>query len=132
MTEQRGPDTGASTTPATGGAEVLVRVENLKKYYPIYGGVLRRHVGDVKAVDDVSFEVRRGEVFGLVGESGCGKSTLGKTLIRLQPETEGRASISGEEIFEKIIEIASGGRSKSEDLGLGDNEFVPWQIGAVM
>ena len=101
MTEQRGPDTGASTTPATGGAEVLVRVENLKKYYPIYGGVLRRHVGDVKAVDDVSFEVRRGEVFGLVGESGCGKSTLGKTLIRLQPETDGRASISGEEIFEK-------------------------------
>ncbi len=101
MTEQQGPTTGAATTPATDGPEVLVRVENLKKYYPIYGGLLRRHVGDVKAVDDVSFEVRRGEVFGLVGESGCGKSTLGKTLIRLQPETEGRASISGEEIFEK-------------------------------
>jgi oligopeptide transport system ATP-binding protein len=90
---------------ATGnGAETLISVEGLKKYYPIYGGVLRRHVGDVKAVDDVSFEVRRGEVFGLVGESGCGKSTLGKTLIRLQPQTEGRATISGEEIFDKTGE----------------------------
>ena len=69
--------------------EPLVTVTNLVKYYPIYGGFLRRKLGDVKAVDDVSFEVQRGEVFGLVGESGCGKSTLGKTLIRLQPETAG-------------------------------------------
>ncbi|MBA3779679.1 MAG: ATP-binding cassette domain-containing protein [Chloroflexi bacterium] len=81
--------------------EPLVVIENLFKYYPIYGGILRRKVGDVKAVDDVSLEVRRGEVFGLVGESGCGKSTLGRTLIRLQPPTGGRASIAGEDIFAK-------------------------------
>jgi oligopeptide/dipeptide ABC transporter ATP-binding protein len=104
VTEQRGADASVPTPTASGDAEVLVRVDALKKYYPIYGGFLRRHVGDVKAVDDVSFEVRRGEVFGLVGESGCGKSTLGKTLIRLQPQTEGRASISGEEIFDKTGE----------------------------
>jgi peptide/nickel transport system ATP-binding protein len=81
--------------------DVLIRIEGLKKYYPIYGGFLRRHLGDVKAVDDVSFEVMKGEVFGLVGESGCGKSTLGKTLIRLLPQTAGSATISGEDIFAK-------------------------------
>ena len=79
----------------------LVVVENLVKYYPIYGGLLRRKVGDVKAVDGVSFEIRSGEVFGLVGESGCGKSTLGKTLVRLQDPTSGTASIAGEQIFDK-------------------------------
>ncbi len=81
--------------------ERLVEVELLVKYYPIHAGLLRRHVGDVKAVDDVSFEVLRGEVFGLVGESGCGKSTLGRTLLRLQPHTGGAARISGEDIFSK-------------------------------
>jgi oligopeptide/dipeptide ABC transporter ATP-binding protein len=96
-----------STPPATApddrrnGNEPLLRVEGLKKYYPIYGGLLRRKLGDVKAVDDVSFDVFPGEVFGLVGESGCGKSTLGKTLIRLQPPTAGEASLGGEDIFSK-------------------------------
>ena len=94
--------TGAPSTRDGGnGAEPLVRVQNLVKYYPIHGGVLRRKVGDVKAVDDVSFEVQRGEVFGLVGESGCGKSTLGRTLIRLQPQTSGDATLAGESIFAK-------------------------------
>ena len=83
------------------GAEVLVSLNQLVKYYPIHGGIFRRKLGDVKAVDDVSFDVRRGEVFGLVGESGCGKSTLGRTLIRLQPPTSGDASLNGEKIFEK-------------------------------
>jgi len=90
-----------TTDPAGNGAEPLLTVSNLKKYYPIFGGFLRRKLGDVKAVDDVSFEIYRGEVFGLVGESGCGKSTLGKTLIRLLPETAGSATISGEDIFSK-------------------------------
>jgi oligopeptide/dipeptide ABC transporter ATP-binding protein len=81
--------------------EPLIVIEHLVKYYPILGGLLRRKVGDVKAVDDVSFEIYRGEVFGLVGESGCGKSTLGKTLLRLQPPTAGRATIGGEDIFAK-------------------------------
>jgi len=92
--------TGAAGPGARSG-EVLVSVRDLVKYYPIYGGILRRKVGDVKAVDGVSFEVRRGEVYGLVGESGCGKSTLGKTLIRLLEPTSGQASIGGEEIFAK-------------------------------
>jgi peptide/nickel transport system ATP-binding protein len=83
------------------GSVPLVVIDGLVKYYPILGGVLRRKVGDVKAVDGITFDVRRGEVFGLVGESGCGKSTLGRTLIRLQPATSGQASISGEDIFSK-------------------------------
>jgi oligopeptide/dipeptide ABC transporter ATP-binding protein len=97
------PTTAVVTTPPVGpdGELPLLRVEHLRKYYPIFGGLLRRKLGDVKAVDDVSFEVYKGEVFGLVGESGCGKSTLGKTLIRLQPPTDGTAQLGGEDIFAK-------------------------------
>ncbi len=94
-----GRTAGAPASGVTG--ERLIEVESLVKYYPIHAGLFRRHVGDVKAVDDVSFEVLRGEVFGLVGESGCGKSTLGRTLLRLQPQTGGTARISGEDIFSK-------------------------------
>jgi oligopeptide/dipeptide ABC transporter ATP-binding protein len=89
------------TTAPTTAREPLVQIRDLVKYYPIMGGILRRKLGDVKAVDGVTFEVLKGEVFGLVGESGCGKSTLGKTLIQLQPPTSGSASIGGEPIFEK-------------------------------
>jgi len=98
------PDAAAAEEPPTRAPaepEVLLQVKDLKKYYPIFGGFLRRKLGDVKAVDGVSFEVRKGEVFGLVGESGCGKSTLGKTLIRLQPPTQGEAYLAGEDIFAK-------------------------------
>ncbi len=69
--------------------EPLVVISDLVKYYPIHGGVMRRHVGDVRAVDGVSFDVKAGEILGLVGESGCGKSTLGKTLLQLLPATSG-------------------------------------------
>jgi len=68
---------------------VLLETEGLKKYYPITGGVLKRRRGDVKAVDDVSLEIFKGECFGLVGESGCGKTTFGKTVIRLLEPTSG-------------------------------------------
>jgi oligopeptide/dipeptide ABC transporter ATP-binding protein len=93
----------SGAAPSGGGAAEapLIVVEDLVKYYPIYGGLLRRKLGDVKAVDGVSFEIPKGEVFGLVGESGCGKSTLGKTLVRLQDPTSGTASIGGEQIFDK-------------------------------
>jgi peptide/nickel transport system ATP-binding protein len=79
----------------------LVEVERLKMYFPIRSGiVLDRHVGDVRAVDDVSFEIRRGETLGLVGESGCGKSTVGRTLLRLYKPTGGRIVFDGQDITE--------------------------------
>src|SRR5476651_979325 len=80
-------------------APTLVKVENLQTYYPIRAGLLRRVVGNVRAVDDVSFEIRRGEVFGLVGESSCGKTTLGRTLLRLERSTGGRAEFDGTDLL---------------------------------
>jgi oligopeptide/dipeptide ABC transporter ATP-binding protein len=67
----------------------LVQIRDLKKYFPILGGVLRRSVATVKAVDGVSIDVLKGECFGLVGESGCGKTTLGKTILRLYKPSTG-------------------------------------------
>jgi len=81
----------------------LIRVKGLKKYYPIVGGVLKRKVADVKAVDGVSLDIRKGECFGLVGESGCGKTTLGKTIIRLFTPNEGSIYYSTpDDVLEKI------------------------------
>lgn len=67
----------------------ILEVNNLKLHFPIHQGLLRRHVGDVRAVDGVSFKLRDGEVLGLVGESGCGKTTVGRTLLRLYDPTAG-------------------------------------------
>ena len=69
---------------------VLVRVENLKKHFPIITGFLRKTTGHVRAVDGVTFEILQGETLGLVGESGCGKSTLGRTILQLHTPTEGK------------------------------------------
>ena len=76
----------------------LVEVRDLKKYYPLRTGLLKRHVGDVKAVDGVSLHVVEGEVLGLVGETGCGKSTLGRTILRLEEPTAGRVLFEGRDI----------------------------------
>ncbi|NUB43160.1 dipeptide ABC transporter ATP-binding protein [Fertoebacter nigrum] len=76
----------------------LVEVKNLKMYFPIHTGLLRRHTGDVKAVDDISFDIYEGETLGLVGESGCGKSTAGRALIRLYELTSGSVTIDGVDI----------------------------------
>lgn len=76
----------------------LVEVTGLKMYFPILTGILRRHTGDVKAVDGVSFSIQPGETLGLVGESGCGKSTVGRALLRLYEPTAGNVIIDGEDV----------------------------------
>nr|WP_139490512.1 dipeptide ABC transporter ATP-binding protein [Brevibacillus dissolubilis] len=78
--------------------EDLLTVTHLKKYYPITGGVLGKVVGQVKAVDDVSFSVKKGETLGLVGESGCGKSTTGRSILRLIEPTEGQVLFEGKDV----------------------------------
>ena len=74
-------------------------VIDLVKHYPIKAGVTQRVVGHVRAVDGVSFSIKPGQTFGLVGESGCGKSTIGRTLLRLTPPTSGKCIIDGKDIF---------------------------------
>jgi peptide/nickel transport system ATP-binding protein/oligopeptide transport system ATP-binding protein len=77
----------------------LVEVKNLVKYYPVLGGVFKRVVAQVKAVDGVSFNIRKGETLGLVGESGCGKSSVGHTMIRLLEKTSGSVEFNGVDVF---------------------------------
>lgn len=79
-------------------SKVLLKVDNLKKYFPIRHGMFARHVGDVKAVDDVSFELFEGETLGIVGESGCGKSTTGRAIMRLHEPTDGQVTFDGVEL----------------------------------
>jgi peptide/nickel transport system ATP-binding protein len=94
---------------STNGSGRLVELEHLKVYFPIKSGVvLDRHVGDIRAVDDVSLTIRRGETLGLVGESGCGKSTVGRTILRLYKPTAGRILFEGRDISQ-----------------LGENELRP-------
>ena len=79
--------------------EVILRAEGLVKYYPIKAGVFRRTVGQVKALDGVSFELYKGETLGIVGESGCGKSTLGRMLMRLEEPTAGKVTFNGIDMY---------------------------------
>ena len=76
----------------------LVEIKNLKVSYPIFGGLLGKRVGEVRAVNDVTFTIYKGETLGLVGESGCGKSTLGKAILRLIEPTSGEIRVNGENI----------------------------------
>ncbi len=88
----------------------LLKVYNLKKYFPIFSGsIIQRHVGNVKAVDNVSFDIYSGETLGLVGESGCGKTTVGRTLLRLYEPTEGTIVFDG-------IDITSLGESEMRQM----------------
>ena len=79
--------------------EKLVEVNNLVKYFPVRAGLLQRVVNNVKAVDDVSFFVKKGETLGLVGESGCGKTTVGRTMLRLIEPTSGDVKFDGKDVF---------------------------------
>ena len=76
----------------------LLEVKNLKMYFPVTAGLLRRKVNDVKAVDDVSFQIKRGEILGLAGESGCGKTTVGRCILRIYRPTEGQIIFEGQDI----------------------------------
>ena len=79
--------------------ETLVEVKNLVKYFPVRAGLLQRVVNQVKAVDDVSFIVKKGETLGMVGESGCGKTTVGRTMLRLVEPTSGSVNFEGKDVF---------------------------------
>ncbi|RLI41788.1 ABC transporter ATP-binding protein, partial [Candidatus Bathyarchaeota archaeon] len=84
----------------------LIFVRNLKKYYPIIGGIFKRRIASVKAVDGVTLAIRRRETFGLVGESGCGKTTLGKTILRLLKPDGGNIFFGApQEVINEIIEL---------------------------
>jgi len=95
-----GPRTrGGDRMTSPNGSGPLVELEHLKVYFPIKSGLLLdRHIGDIRAVDDVSLTIHRGETVGLVGESGCGKSTVGRTILRLYKPTEGRIVFDGRDI----------------------------------
>jgi oligopeptide transport system ATP-binding protein len=88
-----------TTTNGNHKGEVLLRVKDLKMYFPITQGIVfQRHIGDIKAVDGVSFDVKRGETLGLVGESGCGKSTTGRAILQLYRPTDGSVEFKNTEL----------------------------------
>ena len=91
------------------GGDTLLDVKDLKIWYPIHAGVFLRHVGDVRAVDGISFSIRDGETLGLVGESGCGKSTTDRCLIGLVEPSSGLVMYGGEDVGVELTDpIARG------------------------
>lgn len=87
-------------TPLVHEKENILEVNNLKKYFPIKDGLLQNIVGYVKAVDGISFKIKRGTTMGLVGESGCGKTTVGRTILRLEQKSAGEVLFNGREVFD--------------------------------
>ena len=89
----------AQGIPAASGNDNILEVRNLRKWFPIKSSFFKRTIGNVKAVDGVSFSIKRGKTMGLVGESGCGKSTCGRTILRLQDKTDGDVIFDGQDVF---------------------------------
>src|SRR3990172_12430646 len=95
MTTEQAPQ----APPAPARRDKIVEVDNVKMYFPVTSGITcQRRVADVKAVDGVTFDVRRGETLGLVGESGCGKTTLGRLVLQLYKPTAGSVKFNGLEL----------------------------------
>ncbi len=102
-------------TPVTYDEQYLLMVNGLKKYFPIKGGVISKTVGHVKAVDGVTFNLKRGTTMGLVGESGCGKTTVGRTILRLtDSKTDGQVLFNGKEIYDLKKDELRGIRPKMQ------------------
>ncbi len=100
MTMTEGCDTSGQTTQTITDSESLLEVEELKTYYPVRKGWLRRKVGEIRAVDGVTFELSQGETLGIVGESGSGKSTVARTIMGLEDATDGTVRFDGKEMIE--------------------------------
>ena len=98
-TATHAPGTSPAASSSASGRPLL-SVKNLKTYFPVKRGLLRSQVGNVKAVDDVSFDIGDRETVGLVGESGCGKSTVGRSILRLIPATSGSVHFEGEDVLD--------------------------------
>lgn len=90
----------------------MLEVRNLKKYFPVYAGVFRHQVGEIKAVDGIDFDIRKGEVLGMVGESGSGKSTAGRAAVRLIEPTAGEITFLGQDLLKLTPEEMKGCRKK--------------------
>ena len=96
--------------------EKLVEVENLVTYFPIFSGVLQKKTGEVKAVDNISFFIRKGETLGLVGESGCGKTTTGRSILKLEEPTSGSVIFDGKNLIEMEGEVLRKMRAKMQPI----------------
>ena len=94
----------------------MVEVENLVTYFPIFSGVLQKKTGEVKAVDDISFFIRKGETLGLVGESGCGKTTTGRSILKLEEPTSGSVIFDGKNLIDMKGEVLRKMRAKMQPI----------------
>ena len=109
-----------------GQAPILLSIRNLRKYFPIRGGLFSSHIGDVRAVDGVSFDVRQGETVGLVGESGCGKTTVGRLILRLIEPSSGHTFYRPTpEAYQRLDEIYRALGPRHQSLDNGDQPLPP-------